>query len=78
MTEKGSCGSFTAGLILGAIAGAVVALLYAPKTGRETRELLKQKAEEAREKAEEIVEKAKEAAATARERVEQKIKKEAA
>jgi gas vesicle protein len=36
---------------LGALAGAAVALLYAPHAGRETREMLNEKARESKEKA---------------------------
>jgi gas vesicle protein len=39
--------------VLGAIAGAAVALLVAPATGEETRRLLGERAREGREKAEE-------------------------
>jgi gas vesicle protein len=36
-------------LMIGAAVGAGIALLYAPKTGRETRKLLRRKAEDAKE-----------------------------
>ena len=75
MAEKDTGASFIVGLILGAVAGAAVGFLYAPRPGRETRELLKEKAERAAEKAKEAAEKAKEAAAEARERVEEKLGK---
>jgi gas vesicle protein len=39
-------GSFLAGLLTGAAIGGVFALLYAPKSGKETREQLKGKLEE--------------------------------
>ena len=32
------------GLLTGAVIGGVIALLYAPKTGKETRQLIKDKA----------------------------------
>ena len=35
---------FGIGLLAGAIIGGVIALLYAPKTGKETRQLIKDKA----------------------------------
>ena len=35
---------FGVGLLAGAVIGGVVALLYAPKTGKETRQLIKDKA----------------------------------
>ncbi len=65
--------SFTAGFILGAVAGVAIGFLYAPKPGKETREFLKEKAEKARETASEVAEKAKEAAAKAEKRVEEKL-----
>jgi gas vesicle protein len=39
------------GIIIGAALGLAVGLLYAPKSGKETRELIKEKALEAKEKA---------------------------
>jgi gas vesicle protein len=42
------------GLLLGAAAGAVAGLLFAPKAGRETRELIKQSAEALPELAEDL------------------------
>lgn len=45
---------------LGALAGAVVALLFAPAKGEETREFLSEKAREGREKAKEAADKARE------------------
>jgi gas vesicle protein len=41
----------TLAFLIGAAAGAVLALLFAPATGRETRELLGQKAREGQDKA---------------------------
>jgi gas vesicle protein len=40
--EEGSGASFALGLFAGAVIGAGVALLFAPKTGNETREILGQ------------------------------------
>jgi len=37
---------FGIGLFAGAVIGGVIALLYAPKTGKETRQLIKDKATE--------------------------------
>ena len=65
--------SFTAGFIIGAVAGVAIGFLYAPKPGKETRALLQEKAEKAREKASEVAEKAKEAATKAEKRVEEKL-----
>ena len=50
----GSAGSVLVAFALGAIAGAAVALLYAPATGEDTRRKLAEKAREGREKAEEL------------------------
>ena len=48
MAENKDTGlSFTIGFLFGAVVGAAIGFLYAPKPGRETRELLKHKAEEA-------------------------------
>ena len=79
MSEKDTGFSFTVGFILGAVAGVAIGFLYAPNPGKETRALLKEKAEEAREKVTEVAEKAKEAAAETKHRVEAKLehKKEA-
>ncbi len=43
--RSNSGGLFVGGLVLGAAAGAIAGLLLAPKTGRETRKLLKQSAD---------------------------------
>ncbi len=43
-------GAVLMAFLLGAVAGAAVALLYAPATGEETREYLGQRAREGREK----------------------------
>ena len=42
---------FFLGLMLGAVVGAAVALLYAPQPGTETRHMVKEKALEIKEKA---------------------------
>jgi gas vesicle protein len=51
--EKNSKGLFK-GLILGALAGATAGVLFAPKSGKETREDIKNKAEELQGKAKEL------------------------
>jgi len=53
MGQDNGGGAVLAAFVLGAVAGAAVALLWAPASGEETRRLLKEKAEEAREKANE-------------------------
>ena len=44
MSEKEGGSNFLVGFIIGAIAGVAIGLLYAPKTGKETRALLREKA----------------------------------
>jgi gas vesicle protein len=55
MAEKDSGNSFLIGFVLGAIAGVAVGFLYAPKSGKETRTLLKEKIGEVRGKASELM-----------------------
>ena len=49
--EGAGAGSILLAFVLGAVSGAVVALLYAPRTGRETREFIGERANEARARA---------------------------
>ena len=58
--EGAGAGSILLAFILGAVSGAAVALLYAPQTGNETRELLGEKAREGRERAAAAAEKSRE------------------
>ena len=51
--ETGS-GTVLLAFVLGAAAGAAIALLYAPATGEETRRRLSEKAREGRERAERL------------------------
>lgn len=62
MPEKENAAGFGIGLLAGLAIGAAIGILYAPQSGRETREKLKHKVGETREKAEEILEEAKERA----------------
>jgi gas vesicle protein len=50
MAEKDGFGSFLVGFLVGGIAGAVVALLYAPQAGEDTRGQIKEKAIELKDK----------------------------
>ena len=49
--ESAGAGSILLAFLLGAVGGAAVALLYAPATGRDTREYLGERAREGRDKA---------------------------
>lgn len=73
--EDVGAGSILLAFLLGAVAGAAVALLYAPAPGRETREFLGEKAREGRNRAgdaaikgREIINQGRETLATAIER----------
>lgn len=68
--ENGSFGFFASGLILGAVIGSVLGILYAPDSGKRTRRRIQRKSDEfiddavayakqSRDKAEEIVEEGK-------------------
>jgi gas vesicle protein len=52
--RSGSSGSFLGGVLLGAAIGAVTGLLMAPRSGRETRQLLKKSADALPELAEDL------------------------
>ena len=56
MAERDNFGAFLVGLVVGGITGAVVALLYAPQTGEQTRAVIKEKAIELVDKTTETVE----------------------
>ena len=59
--EEGSgAGGILLAFILGAVSGAAVALLYAPASGRETRDYLGEKARESKERANEAAERGRE------------------
>ena len=73
MSDKDSGSSFAIGFLIGAIAGVAIGFLYAPKTGKETRAMLREKADEIKEKADEVTVKAKEAALEAGKRVKDKF-----
>jgi gas vesicle protein len=59
--ESAGAGSVLLAFLLGAVSGAAVALLYAPATGRETREYLGERAREGRERASRAAEKGRQA-----------------
>ncbi len=53
--EAGSAGAVIVAFALGALAGAAVALLYAPSTGEEVRKKLAQRAREGRDRIDQAV-----------------------
>ena len=59
--ESGGAGSILLAFLLGAVSGAAVALLYAPQSGKETREYLNERANEARARAADAAAKGREA-----------------
>ena len=66
------------GFMLGITIGLLIGFLYAPGPGEETREIIKEKADEVKVKASGIVEKAKEKAVEVRRQGEEKLGKERA
>ena len=78
MSERDEFGAFLVGFVVGGLTGAVVALLFAPQTGEETRALIKDKSIELRDyastSAEEAIARAEAAAAEARARAEELAK----
>jgi gas vesicle protein len=60
MADKEGGSSFLIGFIIGAVAGVAIGFLYAPKAGKETRALLKDKAGEIKNKAGELFSRARE------------------
>ncbi|MGE5836144.1 MAG: YtxH domain-containing protein [Acidobacteriota bacterium] len=52
--NNNSAGTVLVAFALGAIAGAAIALLYAPRSGEETRRKLAEKAREGRDRAEQL------------------------
>jgi gas vesicle protein len=67
MSNNGNSGSVLMAFVVGAMAGAAVALLYAPASGEETRRKLGEKAREGREKAETLAREGREFIARQRE-----------
>ena len=58
MSDRDEFGAFLVGFIVGGLSGAVVALLFAPQTGEETRALIKDKSIELRDRAQTSAEEA--------------------
>ena len=67
--DSTGAGSVLLAFLLGAVSGAAVALLYAPVTGRETREYLGEKAREGRDRAADAAQKGRQAISQGRETV---------
>lgn len=78
MSDRDEFGAFLVGFIVGGLSGAVVALLFAPQSGEETRALIKDKSIELRDKAqvsaEEAIARAEAVAADARARADELTK----
>jgi gas vesicle protein len=62
MSNNNSAASFGIGLAVGAVVGLALGLLYAPRSGKEMRELIKEKSGETWRKADEILKEAQERA----------------
>ena len=67
--DGSGAGNVLLAFLLGAVSGAAVALLYAPVTGRETREYLGEKAREGRDRAADAAQKGRQAVSQGRETV---------
>lgn len=59
MSNRDGVGLFFIGLLVGALSGAIAALLLAPQSGEETRTMIKDKSIELRDKAQETADQAK-------------------
>jgi gas vesicle protein len=58
----GNKSNFALGALIGAAAGVAIGILFAPRSGKETRNMLGDKAKEYTEKSKEVLEKSKEVA----------------
>jgi gas vesicle protein len=75
MSDSDELGAFLVGFIVGGLSGAVVALLFAPQSGEDTRTMIKDKSIELRDKAQASAEGAMAKAEDAMDSVRTKIKK---
>jgi gas vesicle protein len=77
MSDRDEFGAFLVGFIVGGLTGAVVALLFAPQSGEETRAVIRERSIELRDKAAEEAEaawkRAEEAANEARQKAEELV-----
>ncbi len=64
MAQKEQTEGIGVGFAVGLLIGVAVGILYAPRSGKETREMIKEKAVATRDKAEQIIEEAKQKAET--------------
>jgi gas vesicle protein len=62
MEDSGMGQGLVVGFLAGAVFGVIAGILHAPRSGAETREMLREKAMVAREKADELFERVKERA----------------
>ncbi len=62
MTDRDGGSGFAIGLLVGAAIGLAIGFLFAPQSGAETRQILRQKADAARERATEVARKVRETA----------------
>jgi gas vesicle protein len=67
--DGAGAGNLLVAFLLGSVAGAAVALLYAPASGRETRDFIGEKAREGRDRATEVAGKGRDAIKQGRETV---------
>lgn len=74
MEDSDSGNIFTIGFLFGALAGVAIGLTYAPRPGRETRDIIRYHAEALREKAGDISLQTRQAATAARASVAEKLK----
>ena len=73
--DDGGAGNVLLAFLLGAVSGAAVALLYAPASGRETRDYLGEKARDGRERATDAAVKGREIVSQGRETLTSAIEK---
>lgn len=78
MTDRNGGSGFAVGLIVSAVLGLAIGLLFAPRPGEETRQLLREKAEAARERATKVARKVRETAGEAVKKAQARVEKEMA